>query len=1671
MKQIKRTLAFLLCAVMILGLMPAISFAAEGATNVVMTVDKTEVQPGDTITVTLNHKEMTVSSFTCGVSFDTEMLECVSIVGQDPEYPEDFFLTKTSGRNPYVNATSVSTVAEANGNGNVGFALAASADATYIEETIYVVTFTVKEGASGTLTLTAYEDSAGTDACKNDAVQTENVTVASSETTVNCFIADYADANGWENSKQYPTIIMDDVVTVTATGGGNTGKYYTSGEQWRIYQTENPTVEISAAEGYTILSVTITYASDKKGVLTYNGTNISSGTAVEVNAASITFGVGNTGTATNGQVRITDIEVTYVGGSGSGGEGGETPTECTHENATHFAANPSTCQAKGNIEYWYCADCDKYFSDAAYTTEIAKADTELPLGDHAYTEIREGTWKCDCGWFKEESILTIEEANAFAQLAGSAYSTGKYYVTGTIVEIKNTTYGNVYIEDADGNQLYVYGLYIDEGNTRYDAMDPQPIVGDTITVYGVLGTHNGSSQMKHAWVTEHTTPECTHENAEFQEGTPSTCSVAGTIDHWYCPDCDRNFADEACTEVLTDISAPLDEHDYNNPEDARRCVHCGYYKPDSTLTILEANEFGNDFFTQNTFSEGKYFVTGTVVEIKSTTYGNVYIEDAQGNRFYIYGIVDENGTRFDQAGIELGVGDVITVYGIIGNYNGAQMKSAVITQRTPAHTCGAEGTLTETEQKNADCGHAGHKAYWTCSCGKVYADAAATTEIPNLAAWLAEGGEGYIPATGEHNYIPGEYIWSEDYSTCTVVGTCGCGATATATAYSTFNVTTVGTCQTAEVVTYTADFAETWAEDQSKDVTGEKDMDNHVGELAHEYVDYYEHKTYYTCCPDLYEVGDHFDDNGECDCGAIGVRVDFYGVYFEGADPSFGDSMGVEIFFVLKDQDLRLKVYPGGTWPYVGYSICDYALDDPWSSQESVMNTTELVVSHEWYDAEELFILVQAYSIQTIDLNGGSLTDEAMEEWGADYDAEKNVLTWLGAYESSWTMSWYAEDFVREGYVLTGFMDGGQFCELDSWIESTPENRTLTLVWKCENDHANTSCTVDEDGTHTITCDSCGEVIETFEGHRYDDVDHKCVCDHVEEFTLTLRYLDADGNSAEMTIQVPFGTLLSELDEVLALPSELTVQNTNKADAGYFFYTYDGVFTHCGWAGGPDGNLTVLPDEEYAALTMPAYAYTLDFEYWFTGWEYWYNVGWVYTIDHNYMDGWIEVENNWYYFEYDESYYTSFRVEGLSRVPYPAFTINGITYGPNQDALDYCQQEGTTFIDETEAWFLFGEDGKLLNTFTGVEDGHYYENGMQTWHPGAVEGMYFIGDVVNGGNIPANGDTYIIYANESDLIEGAIYHFVDGVLSGREGIVDGKYYEGSRLMIGNGLTKVGENYIYVRSNGYIVVNSEYYVGENDLGIATGMYYFDENGFMVAPVTTDKDGVYYENGAYYYYQDGKIAYGLGLIQISANWYDGEGGYLENVVVYVRNNGQLATGYYYVSNLSNYTGTDVKVGDKVLFSFQGTMIESNNGIVGNYYYENNSIVYGAGLIEYNGGYIYVRSDGTVVKGTSYWITNTNGLLDQGCYEFDEDGMIVIPETYGQTGIIDGYYYVDGKIAYGMGLLEIEEGVFIYVRSNGQLATGEYYITNLSNYEGTDFQVGDKLIFGEDGKLTAN
>lgn len=102
---------------------------------------------------------------------------------------------------------------------------------------------------------------------------------------------------------------------------GNTGTFWgTTTIDWRMYQADAPAITISAKNNYTISKVKITYSKSNTGVINTVGcvtsvnnsdSQISSGTYYDVNNTSVTYYVGNSGSATSGQARITEIEVEY----------------------------------------------------------------------------------------------------------------------------------------------------------------------------------------------------------------------------------------------------------------------------------------------------------------------------------------------------------------------------------------------------------------------------------------------------------------------------------------------------------------------------------------------------------------------------------------------------------------------------------------------------------------------------------------------------------------------------------------------------------------------------------------------------------------------------------------------------------------------------------------------------------------------------------------------------------------------------------------------------------------------------------------------------------------------------------------------------------------------------------------------------------------------------------------------------------------------------------------------------------------------------------------------------------------------------------------------------------------------------------------------------------------
>ena len=143
---------------------------------------------------------------------------------------------------------------------------------------------------------------------------------------------------GIENGKTYceaQTVTIDEKYVDTVTVNGT-----------KVTLDENGSFVLSAADGEQKI-----VATDKAG-----------------NTAEMTVTVndGHTG----GTATCTERAVCEVCGKAYG-----EPDPKNHTDLQHISAKAATKTAEGNIEYWYCEDCDKYFADSAATKEIKQADT------------------------------------------------------------------------------------------------------------------------------------------------------------------------------------------------------------------------------------------------------------------------------------------------------------------------------------------------------------------------------------------------------------------------------------------------------------------------------------------------------------------------------------------------------------------------------------------------------------------------------------------------------------------------------------------------------------------------------------------------------------------------------------------------------------------------------------------------------------------------------------------------------------------------------------------------------------------------------------------------------------------------------------------------------------------------------------------------------------------------------------------------------------------------------------------------------------------------------------------------------------------------------------------------------------------------------------------------
>lgn len=324
-----------------------------------------------------------------------------------------------------------------------------------------------------------------------------------------------------------------------------------------------------------------------------------------------------------------------------------------------------------------------------------------------------------------------------------------------------------------------------------------------------------------------------------------------------------------------------------------------------------------------------------------------------------------------------------------------------------------------------------------------------------------------------------------------------------------------------------------------------------------------------------------------------------------------------------------------------------------------------------------------------------------------------------------------------------------------------------------------------------------------------------------------------------------------------------------------------------------------------------------------------------------------------------------------------------------------CWLHKTNGLALPEWGYYFDENGVILHdedtSKNGIlkdgEDLYYYVDGIK-----APAGMIKIGDdyyyANSKGKLIVNQTYYCSRMN--GLMEEGTYAFdaagklipgatdKNGIVRDDDGVL--RYYVNGKVTY-VGLIKIDGDFYYVRSSGEVVAGCVYYITWTHGLKDPGYYTFDKNGKLIG---APKNGIVKdEDGVLRYYVNGKLTY-AGLIEINGDYY------------YVNSKCEVVHDCDYYITWTH----DLKPQGRYHFDADGKMTGAvaplKNGIYEEdgslYYYRNGERTY-AGLIEIDGDYYYVRSNCEVVHGCRYYVYWTHGLVQEGYYNFDSTGRMIL------------------------------------------------------------------------------
>lgn len=338
--------------------------------------------------------------------------------------------------------------------------------------------------------------------------------------TASVTISDYATANNWSNGTQYTSVVLDENINATAQGGGNTGKYYTNGNSWRIYSSENGKLILTAANDAEFTSATISFSNS---TLSYGGTNITSGTAVSLSGTSAEFTAGGTTYITAISVNYTISGSTTYYWSAPVAATVEKPVITIAENPFLFSTTAEiTCATSGaTIKYSFDNENWNDYSEALTITETTTIYAKAVLDND------------------ESAIASVEITKILAEPTVTIDASG---ITNTNV-YTGTTAGNLaatvtYNETAIVGATVTWSGNNDEVATINEETGVVTLVADGSVTF--TATYAGNSDYAEKTATYVMTVTNVDPNAPGSENNPYTVAEAiaatptsGTTDNVY----------------------------------------------------------------------------------------------------------------------------------------------------------------------------------------------------------------------------------------------------------------------------------------------------------------------------------------------------------------------------------------------------------------------------------------------------------------------------------------------------------------------------------------------------------------------------------------------------------------------------------------------------------------------------------------------------------------------------------------------------------------------------------------------------------------------------------------------------------------------------------------------------------------------------------------------------------------------------------------------------------------------------------------------------------------------------------------------------------------------------------------------------------------------------------